>query len=175
MQMPDTQPTATPPSAFAAFIGSLSNQMGVPLDPEPGVVQLNFNGVQFMLAHDPEQWGQDNVMFACDFGEMPTENRVGVLEALLVANREVHGQWSPVFTMDPKSGRAMSMLALPLEDFDTQQTLVMLASHVAAVERWRKDYFLEPELRPERPDALKAAASRGMPRLATARPAASRT
>lgn len=130
--------------AFEAFIAALSKQISVSLDPEPGVVMIEFDGIRFMLAHDPGQWGESSLMVACDFGEVPQDNRVAVLEALLIANREMHGVWSPVFSLDPTSGHAMSMLAVPLDGFDTVQALQTLTRHVEAVQRWRRDRFLEP-------------------------------
>lgn len=130
---------------FAQFIHALGEQMGQSLDPAPGAVRLDLNGIPFLVAHDADQWGEENVMFACDFGPIPQHERCAILEALLQANRDLHGLGSPVFTMDPRSGHAVSMLALPLEGLDAGQTLALMMKHAAVVDRWRQDYFLEPQ------------------------------
>jgi hypothetical protein len=132
-------------SGFENFIKSLGRQMGRALDPSLGILWVDLNGVPFMFAHDPEQWGEENVLVACDFGEVPQENRCAVLEKLLAANRNMHGLWSPVFTMDPNTGHVLSMLALPLEGLDPGRTMQTMMKHVVVVENWRRTHFLEAE------------------------------
>lgn len=133
----------TQPATFDSFIAGLGRQMGVTLNPVPGMVMLDLNGVPFMLAHDTETWGEDAVMFACDFGPVPEYDRSAILEALLAANGAMHGPGSPVFTLDPNTRHAMSILTLPLEGLDPTRTILTMMRHVAVVDKWKKDYFLE--------------------------------
>lgn len=131
--------------SFATFVADLARQMGMPLDPAPGLVRLDLNGVPFMFAHDSDQWGEENVLLACDFGLVPQQNRSVILAALLAANRDMHGLWSPVFTLDPDTGHAVSMLALPLAGLDAGQAMQTMMKYVVAVGQWRETYFLEVE------------------------------
>lgn len=131
---------------FATLAHDLSQQMGMQLDPAPGMLRLDLNGVPFMLAHDAEQWGEENVMIACDFGPAPQENRCAILETLLAVNRDLHGLSSPVFTMDPQSAHIVAMLALPLEALDAAQTMQLMMKYVAVAENWKQTHFLDPEL-----------------------------
>lgn len=132
-------------ATFETFVHGLSQEMGMELDPSPGLLRLDLNGVPFMIAHDPAQWGEENVAVACDFGAVPQENRCAILEALLAANRDMHGLHSPVFAIDPDSGHVLAMSALPLEGMDPEQTMLTMMKHVAVVDSWRQTYFLQPE------------------------------
>ncbi|WP_050468557.1 CesT family type III secretion system chaperone [Herbaspirillum chlorophenolicum] len=132
-------------ATFETFVHELSKEMGLTLDPAPGILRLDLNGVPFMIAHDAAQWGEENVAIVCDFGEAPKENRCAILEALLAANRDMHGLHSPVFSMDPGSGHVLAMSALPLAAMDPAQTMQSMLKHVAVVANWKQSYFLETE------------------------------
>ncbi|AWL03522.1 CesT family type III secretion system chaperone [Massilia oculi] len=132
-------------ATFEGFVQALSTQLGTSLDPAPGALQVDLNGTPFLIAHDPEQWGDENVMFACDFGPAPERDRAEIYAALLAANRDLHGLWSPVFTMNPDTGHVVSMLALPLDGLDPGNAMEMMIKHVAVAQRWQQDHFLVPE------------------------------
>lgn len=130
---------------FDDFVRALGQQMEVPLDPGPGLIRLDLNGVPFMIAYDPVQWGEDGVLMACDFGEIPQEDRCAILESILAANRDLHGLHSPVFAIDVDSGHLLSMSVLPLEGLDPSQTMLTMMKHVAVVDCWEKTHFLSTE------------------------------
>ena len=131
-----------PPVTFDTFIHGLGKEMGLALDPTSGLLRLDLNGVPFMFAHDPAQWGEENVALVCDFGPAPTENRCAILQALLAVNRDMHGLHSPVFSMDPDSGHVLAMSALPLTGLDPAQTMQTMIKHVAVAANWKQSYFL---------------------------------
>lgn len=142
----DLQPDPADAPTFADFVASLGEKLGQALDPSPGVLAVEVNGVEFVIAHHPEQWGAGNVMLACDFGEIPpSRDRAAVLEKLLQANRDLHGLWSPIFAMDPTNARIMSMVGLPLLGLDGEQALQTLSKHVLLVDTWRRSFFLDPD------------------------------
>lgn len=132
-------------ATFKTFIHALGKEMGQALNAETGLLRVDLNGVPFMFAYDPDQWGVDNVAMVCDFGEAPQENRSSILEALLAANRDMHGLHSPVFSMDPDSGRILAISALPLAGMDPAGTMQSMIKHVAVVANWKKTYFLKLE------------------------------
>ena len=128
---------------FASFAAMLGVQLGKELNPGPGILSIDFNGIPFMVAHDPATWGVDHVAFICDFGDIPKDRRGAILEHLLMANIQMHGLWSPIFAIDPKTGHLVSIMALPLEMLDAETTMQTFVKYAVVVHRWNTTHFLE--------------------------------
>jgi hypothetical protein len=127
---------------FRSLVRELGKQVGKELRPEGSAVGVEIDDVAFTLIHG-EPWGEENVLFACDFGEVSEQKRCAALTKALEANMHLHGPWSPIFALAPETGYLTLMAVLPMASLDTAAMWDTLVGFTGVVKSWRNNHFLE--------------------------------
>lgn len=141
-------------TAFQALAQDLRRQLQLQ-DGDGDAVNLLVEGVPFTLTCRPE-WGDEHLLFVCDFGPAPPGDRARMLERVLETNLYMFGPNAPTFSINPGTRHLVLMGLLPLQGLTAQGLLDALPCYALSAHQWRGNGFIEapePEVADRRPEA----------------------
>lgn len=129
-------------TAFRTLAQDLRKQLQLQDAADPDSVNLLVEGVPFTLTCNP-LWGEDHLLFVCDFGPLPTGDRVRMLERVLETNLYMFGPNAPTFSINPGTRHLVLMGLLPLQGLTAQALLDALPFYALSAHQWGATGFIE--------------------------------
>jgi len=129
-------------TAFRALAQDLRRQLQLQDSGDADAVNLVVEGVPFTLTCDTE-WGEDYMLFVCDFGPVPPGDRARMLERVLETNLYMFGPHAPTFSINPGTRHLVLMRLLPLQGLTAQALLDALPCYALSAHQWAQTGFIE--------------------------------
>lgn len=134
-------------TTFRALAQDLRRELHLQEGGDAGVVNLLVEGVPFTLSCEP-QWGEDQVLFVCDFGPLPRGDRARMLERVLETNLCMFGPHAPTFSINPGTRHLVLMGLLPLQGLTARALIDALPCYALSAHQWAETGFIEDSLKP---------------------------
>jgi hypothetical protein len=102
---------------------------------------VSINGVLILLRHK-EQVDPTRLFVHCDFGEIPVTRQTDIYQALLEANLDLYDGGGPLFSVSPRSGRALFSHSYLMDELTAAQLHGALIALAESGRDWRATHFL---------------------------------
>lgn len=108
------------------------------------VADIVVDDISMTLMPGPDD--QDpQLLYICDFGELPVKNGVLVMVRLLELNHAAFGVAHPSFGLSFVTGHVLLSGAMPVAQIEAEALVAMLKHYASKAKEWRKNWFLSDE------------------------------